>query len=121
MFKLFGDKKKSKKTGYFLELKEDTDNAPVVEKVETSVVEAAEKNGKNGKSQKTPVALKGKKGKSETVKQPQPAPVVTKAEVKEEPKQVNFATDYLLTQTSSRRLPGPSLNNFKQMAREIKK
>lgn len=42
-----------------------------------------------------------------------PAPV--------DPKEVAGASQYLITQTLSRRLPGPSLNKYKDIARQVTK
>ncbi|MBW4662120.1 MAG: hypothetical protein KME15_25990 [Drouetiella hepatica Uher 2000/2452] len=45
-----------------------------------------------------------------------PAP---KAAPKPEPAVVNFATDYLMQANTPRRRPGPSLNMFKDMAKQV--
>jgi len=49
-----------------------------------------------------------------------PAPVVVAPAPKPQPTQVEFATKYLITDTLVRRQPGPSLNKFKEMARNLK-
>jgi hypothetical protein len=51
---------------------------------------------------------------------PKPAPVVVAPAPKPQPTQVEFATKYLITDTLVRRQPGPSLNKFKEMARNLK-
>lgn len=51
---------------------------------------------------------------------PAPAPVA-KAPAPVDPKEVAFASEYLITQTLSRRLPGPSLNKYKDIARQVTK
>ena len=64
---------------------------------------------------------RGKKKEAEP-KTPSPSTSVptVSANGKVEPKEVEFATKYLLTPTLSRRLPGPSLDGFKDMARKAK-
>ncbi|MBI4782441.1 MAG: hypothetical protein HY785_14160 [Oscillatoriophycideae cyanobacterium NC_groundwater_1537_Pr4_S-0.65um_50_18] len=49
---------------------------------------------------------------------PAPAPKAAPAP-KPEPTVVNFATDYLLTIGTPRRRPGPSLDSFKDMAKQV--
>lgn len=48
------------------------------------------------------------------------APVVN-APAPVDPKEVAGASQYLITQTLSRRLPGPSLNKYKDIARQVTK
>ena len=100
MFKLFGGKK-SQDGGYFLELKEES--APAVEPVK--IVISAKKEDKDQ-------AEGVSKAPAQKVDQ-----VVVPPKV-EEPKLVNFATAPI-AQTLSRRLPGPSLNTFKELARQV--
>ncbi|ACK67811.1 conserved hypothetical protein [Rippkaea orientalis PCC 8801] len=74
-----------------------------------------------------------KKGKKTSIKkaakkqglEPQPvavAPAATNGNVakKQDPQEVEFATKYLMVPTGGRRRPGPSLNSFKNMARQVK-
>jgi hypothetical protein len=64
-------------------------------------------------------AQKTAKKKTSAPKQA-PAPVVVAPAPKPQPTQVEFATKYLITDTLVRRQPGPSLNKFKEMARNLK-
>ncbi len=127
MFKLFSGKKESKKEGYFLELKEDEGTAPVIQEVSAPVPEkpkASKQKGKKTKGKETAevekVTAVAEEPKYETVSIAEAVSRVKAAPV-EEPQKVNFATEYMLTQTFSRRVPGGSLKNFKEMARQIKK
>lgn len=121
--KIFG-KKESK---FFLELKESDSGksatktetpAPAVEAPAAEAPAAEAPAPKKGASKKTSVK-KEKKAEPQAV--PAPAPVATAStNGKVEPKEVEFATKYLITPPASRRLPGPSLNQFKDMARTAK-
>jgi hypothetical protein len=103
MFKLFGGNKK--KESYFLELKED--NAPELKPVkEVPVVQ---------KESKKVVAEAPKKVAPKVAEEPKkvtPKVAVAKKEV---------AETLAIVETMPRRLPGPSLNQFKDMARKIQK
>ena len=55
---------------------------------------------------------------SGAVDEPKVAPA-PKAAPKPEPAVVNFATDYLMQANTPRRRPGPSLNMFKDMAKQV--
>jgi hypothetical protein len=70
------------------------------------------------KSKKT--SAKKTKQKESTAVAPPAAIALPPAPKKEEPKQVEFAAQNLLTPTLVRRRPGPSLSPFKAMAREVK-
>lgn len=74
------------------------------------------------KAKKTSVK-KSKAAKTATTSvAPTPAPApVAKAPAPVDPKEVAFASQYLITQTLSRRLPGPSLNKYKDIARQVTK
>ncbi|WP_013321185.1 hypothetical protein [Gloeothece verrucosa] len=140
--KIFG----GKKSDYYLELKEDASPAKPEVSAEPSAQESpsapaetpaveekpAEPVAKSAKSKKT--SVKSKKAAAPKEKAPETAsesvPLVTSFPVsaatssqngKAEPQEVAFASKYLLTPTLGRRLPGPSLNTFKSMARQVKK
>ena len=107
MFKLFGGNKGAKKSNFFLELKEDSPEpakeAPVVE-LKAAPAPAAKKE----EPKVTPApAIK---------KTP-----VTKSVSKVEPAVSGFATENAIAQTLTRRLPGPSMNQFKAMASQIRR
>ncbi|MBR8832371.1 MAG: hypothetical protein N5P05_001832 [Chroococcopsis gigantea SAG 12.99] len=130
--KLFG----KKKDNFYLELKEDNKGsapkAPAVTKpeavtpapaptVSAATATAAKAVEEPKKNQKTSVK-KDKKGKAA---QEKPAVVETPKTTpatngKVEPKEVEFATKYMITPSLSRRRPGPSLNAFKDMAKKAK-
>ena len=120
--KLFGGKKNE----FYAQLDESqVVQAPPPAETAAPVAAIAEPAAKPEAVAETPAAPKGKKTsikKNKTVSQPAapatpaPAPVVKRPE----PTQVEFATKYLITPTLSRRLPGPSLNKFKEMAGQIK-
>jgi hypothetical protein len=118
--KLFG-----KKQNFYLELKEtDGDKQPQAPKIEkpAPAVEAAAPEAKPAAAakpaKKTSVKKEKKENKAET---PAPAPAANaNTNGKVEPKEVEFATKYLITPSPSRRRPGPSLNPFKDMARKAK-
>jgi hypothetical protein len=135
--KLFG----KKKSNFFLELKETGGEQPVAAKTTPSVpsVEApapapeivsvnladnptaANPVEADKKAKKTSVKKDKKAKKAEPKAIPISAPVATSSvNGKVEPKEVEFATKYLLGPSSSRRRPGPSLNPFKDMARKAK-
>lgn len=123
--KLFGGKKKN----YFLEVKEDksakapaVESTPPVEKTPDAAVEVAEpkKEEKTSKSAKSS-AKKAKTPKAAPKAAPTPVvPAAIQTNGKVEPKQVEFATQYLIDAPAARRRPGPSLNPFKSMARQMK-
>jgi hypothetical protein len=118
--KLLGGKK-----DFYLELKEEeskTATAPTEAPVEASVAEVPQPETAP-KSKKTSIKKGVAKGKeTKPVATPIPAPVVTPSQNgKSQPQEVEFATKYLITDSASRRRPGPSLNSFKTMARQLKK
>ncbi|ACB50061.1 unknown [Crocosphaera subtropica ATCC 51142] len=134
--KLFGG---SKKKEFFLEL-DETDNAPASEpKVETPASEAEETpepqpeapqaEGTEMTEQPAPAKKKSKKKSvKKAAKKEEPkteivptSPALSNGQVakKEEPKEVEFATKFYMISTPRRR-PGPSLNNFKNMASQVK-
>ncbi len=83
---------------------------------------ADQKAGK--KASKKPSDKAAKTSQKKEDKKPAPAATAKIAAVappkKEEPTEVEFATKFLVVQTSSRRLPGPSLSPFKAMAKQVK-
>ncbi len=107
MFKLFGGNKGAKKGNFFLELKEDlvepAKEAPVIEP----------------KAAPAPVVQK-----DEPKTTPAPAAQktsVTKSANKGEPAVSSKTTGQCYSQTLTRRLPGPSMNQFKAMASQIRR
>ncbi|MEA5534111.1 hypothetical protein [Crocosphaera sp. XPORK-15E] len=110
---------RGKKEEFFLELDEAKGVPPaevaVTESKSEAVQEETSEPEGEKKSKKTSVKKAAKKEapKAEVVA---PTPVVVK---KPEPTEVEFATKFFMVPTS-RRLPGPSLNTFKTMAREVK-
>ena len=123
--KLFGGKKNE----FYAQLDESqVVQAPPQEEKAAPVAAIAESETKPEAVAATPAVAPAPKSKKTSVKKnktasqpaapatPAPAPVVKRPE----PTQVEFATKYLITPTLSRRLPGPSLNKFKEMAGQIK-
>ena len=126
MFKLFGGQKQNR--GFYLELDEKEEIQPAPEPVVTpkpvAVVEEPPQPVKEPAAKKTAAKKSVKQEKPAAVAQA-PAPVAVSPSLatngsESEPLAVNFATDYLVVQTTSRRLPGPSLKPFKEMASQIK-
>jgi hypothetical protein len=121
-----------KKSEYFLEAEplspdemkahtESVASAPVKTAVPVVVSEssAAEPSPETIKPAKT-TQKKVKKAKAEDSAALSSAPSVPKPAPKPEPIVVNFATNYLLQQTNTpRRRPGPSLDMFKDMAKQV--
>lgn len=131
--KLFGLNKKS---DYYLELDEAKGNgsappkaepkpeAPKAEKVkapEASKVEAPKAEKKTKKTaKKAPQAEKAPAAPAAVPSQPAPEPPPLNQGLSPTPAGMTFATDYLLPKaTPSRRRPGPSMNMFKDMARQV--
>jgi hypothetical protein len=136
MFKLFGRKKQDKE--FYLELDESQASqpasteagepeAPTAVPEATVVTEEKPEPAKAKAGNKTSVKKSAKKAKA-TPEAEAKAPEAVAASApssatngsKSEPQVVNFATDYLVVQTMSRRRPGPSLNSFKEMASQMK-
>ncbi|EAZ91462.1 hypothetical protein [Crocosphaera chwakensis] len=134
--KLFGGGKKKE---FFLEL-DEKDKTPASEpkaekpapeaketpepKAEASQPEATETTEKPApakkKAKKKSVKKAAKKQEPKTEIVPT-SPALSNGQVakKEEPKEVEFATKFYMMSTPRRR-PGPSLNNFKNMASQVK-
>lgn len=122
--KLFGGKKEE----FFLELDESKQAKPAETKkpaaepvAKAAVVEekATEDKSKAKNSKKTSVKKVAKKEAAKSATAPAtPATMNGKVAKKVEPTEVEFATKYLIMPTGSRRRPGPSLNTFKNMARQ---
>ena len=121
-----------KKKEFFLELDESSSVATPEAKVETSAPEAKletpapeptkevlEEPTPAKKSKKTSIKNKAKKVEPKTEIVPT-APTLTNTETtkKEETENAGFATKFYMTSTPRRR-PGPSLNNFKDMASQM--
>jgi hypothetical protein len=147
MFKLFGGKKKDK--GYFLELDESKVAPAEAAKTEESAqpaeaqaepepapvaAEAPAQPAPAKATQKTSAKKTAAKKTSKAAPAPVPAPapkiqttddIIAAAlrSAKNKPselQEVTFATQHLITPPPSRRRPGPSLNAFKDMARQVK-
>ncbi len=107
--KLFGGKKDE----FFIQM--DDSKTPIAKAPEIKApVESPEPKVEAlaaPKSTKKSIQKTATKASAPTVEIPAPRP---------EPVQVEFANQYLITQTLVRRLPGPSLNKFKDMARQVK-
>ena len=126
MFKLFGGTKKNR--GFYLELNENEESQPAAPEAaaapEPAAVVEEQQRIAAPTAQTTSVKKSVTKAKPATVAEVS-APVAvspssTTTGNKSEPEVVNFATDYLVVQTMSRRLPGPSLKPFKEMASQMK-
>ncbi|GFE69730.1 hypothetical protein [Chroococcus sp. FPU101] len=100
--------------------------AKAVKAVEAKAAKAvnnakAEKAAPKAKEKKT--SIKDKKGKpaaeAKPVAETKPAPTVSQ-NGKVDPTEVAFASKSTVASTMSRRTPGPSLNTFKEMARQAK-
>ncbi|MEC4983993.1 MAG: hypothetical protein SAJ37_01005 [Oscillatoria sp. PMC 1068.18] len=131
----------SKKEGFFLELN-DSDKgqsappkkveAPKSEPAKTEATKSEPKEAEAAKAEPKkpePVATKAEPKKPEPAKAAKPEPkkpepVAAKASKNgqvETPKETTFAPQYLApTPSRYRRRPGPSLNTFKDMARQVK-
>lgn len=127
--KLFGGKKNE----FFLEL-DDSKNgqtskpaeakkpaAKPAAKAEVADQQVTEEKAKAKNSKKTSVKKAAKKEVAKSATAPvTPAAMNGNVAKKAEPTEVEFATKYLIMPTGSRRRPGPSLNAFKDMARQAK-
>merc|ERR1712054_510782 len=120
-----------KKKEFFLELDESADAPTSEAKVETPAPEAkvetpapeptevVEQSAPAKKSKKTSIKKKAKKETPKTEIVPTSSPLNSETTLqKEEPKEVEFATKFYMTSTPRRR-PGPSLNNFQDMASQV--
>lgn len=111
---LFGGKKKE----FFVELDESKapkQEAPAVAPEAPVAAETVKETPKPATtSKKTSV-----KSKAPST-QPAPAPAVVAAPKKAEPTEVAFASKNPIIPTLARRTPGPSLNKYKEMARQTK-
>ncbi|MBF2019015.1 MAG: hypothetical protein IGR93_02595 [Hydrococcus sp. C42_A2020_068] len=147
MFKnLFG----GKKDAYFLELDENKSQQPAKDKTEAPAKPVEEKKAESSQASevKSPKAapVEAKKTKKTSVKNngqnaeaaPEPTPkasapaasdpeaIIRAAVFKKDSngkvgtQTVQFADKYLMMPTMSRRKPGPSLDMFKNMARQVK-
>jgi hypothetical protein len=138
--KLFG----GQKSAYFLELDESKNPQPEKAKEEAKAKPVEEKKAEPAKAtaSEKPKAESAKATKKTSVKDnakmaPAPAPKETKPTVsdpeeiikaavlknsngKVDPAAVSFASNDSIAPTMSRRRPGPSLNMFKNMARQVK-
>lgn len=115
---LFGGKKKE----FFIELDEskaspsEIKTAPVTP-VKTETV-AEKPKAETPKTDSNKTSVKAKATKKKAVSEPAPVVVASKP-AKVEPTEVKFATQSFPS-SLSRRNPGPSLNKFKEMARQSK-
>lgn len=113
--KLFGAKKE-----FYVQL--DESQAPTqVEEVDVAIVESevapVEPPAPNA-SKKT--SIKKKSAAKAAAPVEAPAPVTPAPKAKVDPSQVAFASGDPIPQNVARRTPGPSLNRFKEMARQVK-
>ena len=117
IFGFFGSLFGSKKSGYFLDLEEGQGKKPA--KAEPTAAKA-----EPAKVETPKTAPKESKVEASPKPKPEPAkvPVATNGKVSGAVAPVlTFAPDHLMpTPTASRRLPGPSLNSFREMARQVK-
>jgi hypothetical protein len=129
---LFGGKKDK----YFRQIDEDRQNESTKAEAPAPAKEAPEKKVKPASSKKTSVKDNGKAAPAKTVAAapaPAPKPAVSDPEAiiraavskntsngKVDAKKVDFASTNAIAPTMSRRRPGPSLNMFKDMARQAK-
>ncbi|MGK7954207.1 MAG: hypothetical protein AB4063_02920 [Crocosphaera sp.] len=117
-----------KKKEFFLELDEANSvpasepkmETPAPEAVATPAPEVVEEPAPAKKAKKTSIKKAAKKEQPKTEIVPT-APALTNSQVgkKEEPTETGFATKFYMMSTPRRR-PGPSLNNFKEMASQVK-
>ncbi|WP_416675071.1 hypothetical protein [Egbenema bharatensis] len=96
----------------------DSVEAVVVETVPKSAPEASEAGAepKKAKAKKTKV----KKSETKAVEAEPVKETVTASIAQSAPQTKNFATEHLLPNNTPRRRPGPSLDMFKEMARQVK-
>ncbi len=117
--KLFGAKK-----DFFVQL--DENDAPVSVAVEETVVAVVEPEEAPAETAPKKTSAKKKSAKkavktSAPVETSEPEVVaVPTPKVKMDPSQVAFASADPVPQNVARRNPGPSLNRFKEMARQVK-
>jgi hypothetical protein len=124
-----------KKDAYFLELDESKSQQPAKDKTEAPAKPVEEKKAapvEAKKTKKTSVKDNGQNAKAAPAPVPKAsAPAasdpeaiikaaVSKSNGKVDPQTVQFAEKYLMMPTMSRRKPGPSLDMFKNMARQVK-
>ena len=91
--------------------------AVVIETVPESAPKASESPEAGAKSKKT--KKQAKKTEAKGVEVTPVKETVTASITKPEPQATNFATDHLLPTNTPRRRPGPSLDMFKDMARQV--
>jgi hypothetical protein len=114
--KLFGGKNE-----FFVQLDDSQTPAPQAPAPESTPEPVAAVSDTPPQAKKTSIkksAKKAAKAPAET-KAPEPAPVVV-PKAKLDPAQVAFASADPIPQNIARRGPGPSLNKFKEMARQVK-
>ncbi|MBZ8179802.1 hypothetical protein [Oscillatoria salina] len=118
-----------KKEGFFLELDESQNGQstnpkkaekPKSQPAKTEAAQSEKKSEPAKQEQKKPEPVKAQTAKPEP-KKPQPAAAKANKNGKvESPEETTFAPQYLApTPSRSRRRPGPSLNMFKDMARQV--
>ncbi|MEB3160745.1 MAG: hypothetical protein VKL20_04720 [Synechocystis sp.] len=114
--KLFGGKDE-----FFVQLDESQTPAPETTVSESAPEPAAVVSEPPDQTKKTAVKKSAKKSAKApvTTKAPEPAPVAA-PKPKLDPAQVAFASADPIPQNIARRGPGPSLNKFKEMARQVK-
>jgi hypothetical protein len=98
------------------------------EQVKAVVIETVPESSPKAAEAEAPAAeAKSKKAKkvkasseSKTVEAVPEKKTVTPSITKSAPQSTNFATDHLMPSNTPRRRPGPSLDMFKEMARQVK-
>jgi hypothetical protein len=110
--KLFGAKQE-----FYVQL--DESQAPAqVEEVDVAIVKSEVAPVETPAPKKTSVKKKSAAKAAAPVETPAPVAPAPKAKV--DPSQVAFASGDPIPQNVARRTPGPSLNRFKEMARQVK-
>ncbi|AIE72655.1 MULTISPECIES: hypothetical protein [unclassified Synechocystis] len=115
--KLFGAKKE-----FYVQL--DETQAPAkVEEVDVAEVQAEVapvETSAPAPTKKTSIKKKSVKKAETPLESPAPVAVAPAPKAKVDPSQVAFASGDPIPQNVARRTPGPSLNRFKEMARQVK-
>lgn len=124
-----GAPKARKASGYYMQIEEAEDNQQAAPQKPSSQPVAEAKKPEPAKAEATANAAPAQPAKAEPVaaaKTPEPTPApataATNGKVPQTPSDVTFAPKYLnpVTSSNSRRRPGPSLNNYLDMARQVR-
>jgi hypothetical protein len=114
------DESKESQNGQAAEAKQEAPAKPVEEKKAKSKQTKATSNGKSAKVEPAPTPKVAAPALSSTEALIQAAVSKRSSNGKVDPKNVQFAANDPMIPTMSRRRPGPSLNMFKDMARQAK-